>query len=749
MNYYIQQIKERLSISNIVSRYIALKSRGNTEYLGICPFHVEKTPSFTVNNQKQFYHCFGCGAHGDIILFMQNYFNIDYRDALEKLATEAGINLPKNYNNSCEINIKFERYYKVLEYTTQIYQNNLNTQECSNIMLYLESRGLSIDVIKKYRIGYAHFGNTAILNILKQHFSLDDIIESGALRKDNVSGKIYNHFAGRVIFPIFNKNSSVIGFGGRILENQSPQNTSGIVAKYINSHDSEIFAKGHNLYGINTAQDWLTYCKRINNAKHYNSVKDTVNEGSIENKISSLLANDIVQDFIKTETIILVEGYLDVLTLSSYGLENIVAPLGTAVKIEQIKLLWRCSKNPIICFDNDIAGRKAMYRIAEHILPYIESKRTLRFLQLNEEKDPADFVQKNGINTFINIVGTNTIGLADFLFESIVNDVGMIITPENSAELHRRLMIVAEKIENQQLRYEYKKYFNILYNRLTYTKMKSFFQKHNKNKNEDPSFNYYTKNKKYYMGDSGENSAKQILQVEILSEIMKKDTDNNNIAICIADIENNHNEIMIHRYILNALYLTIKFPQILQKDVTIVQLVCELIFEEEVLKSWQILIMLYHKYCMNQQSNNNLQSVDTIEQVIPILNKIYDAAVIAKIDKIPHLLSIIEKHHYSEYLIKYLNYKDNYEEQNLKNDINVEKVARFVVQSLKLYKNFILQKQIRSIEKILLEQSAEKKEQQFRNVVDSKGNELYQQLINLKVEQKNLMLEIKDCYELL
>ena len=370
---FYQQLRNQLRISDIIRQYVSLTRKGS-EYTGICPFHIEKTPSFTVNDYKKFYHCFGCSAHGDIIRFIAETKGVRYKDAAIMLATDHGIELPKITDAEKNIYEEKEHIYEVLELTKDFFVSQI-TPEARN---YLNNRGLDDGTIAKFAVGFATYGNKLTEFLLKNSVTKVDMVKAGLARvKDNTAkgdiatevkavesgAEIYEVFRNRIIFPIYNKYTKVVGFGGRNLNNDLP--------KYINSPDSIVFNKSETLYG-----------EHIATSAAY-----------------------------KSNYSILVEGYLDVIALHKAGFNQSVASLGTAVTETHIEILWECGEEIISCLDSDAAGLKATSKLIFKILDkvtvgrkegdrVIVAAKKFSFLRLPQGKDPDDFIKSVGATKF-------------------------------------------------------------------------------------------------------------------------------------------------------------------------------------------------------------------------------------------------------------------------------------------------------------------------------------------------------------
>lgn len=421
MKNVIEQIKHSIAPSRVIGSKIAIKPKGPGEYHGLCPFHKEKTPSFTVSDEKGFYHCFGCGAHGDIFTYIMNTEGLSYKDALERLANEAGVTLPKYSQKHAEEESKIDRIYQIFEITAEYYHKSLYTTEGKIALDYLRNRGLKDEIIKEYKLGYAPLNSKELLDLLQGNYSKEEIAISTVMNKGKNSD-LYNMFRGRVMFPILNRKGKVIAFGGRVLSTGEP--------KYLNSPDNPVFKKGQELFGLYSASA-IAY---------------------------------------KSNEVILVEGYMDALMLINYGIENVVAPLGTAVRIEQIELLWKIVDNPKVCLDNDNAGRRAMAKLAIESLKHITPKKSLEFVLLEDAKDPDEYINKNGANAFRDLKA-NAISLSDFIF-NVEKGSGKFSTPESRVEFKNRLFANSDTINDKSLSSTYKKYYSDKFFKLFNSKRK-------------------------------------------------------------------------------------------------------------------------------------------------------------------------------------------------------------------------------------------------------------------------------------
>ncbi|MEZ5901456.1 MAG: DNA primase [Hyphomicrobiaceae bacterium] len=406
----LDEIRARLPVSQVVGRKVALKKAGR-EYKGLSPFKVEKTPSFTVNDIKGFYHCFATGEHGDIFTFVMKTEGLEFPEAVERLAEEAGVPLPKDEPR--ERNVEAEdqraRLYRLLETSARFFETSLSQPLGSEARRYLEKRGLAAKTIGSFRLGYAPASRHALKDHLKAAgFSIADMAASGMLIAGPDIAEPYDRFRHRVMFPIQDMKGRVIAFGGRALDKDAP-------AKYLNSPETPLFHKGHVLFNAARARP---------------------------------LAHD-------KERIIAVEGYMDVVALHEGGFGEAVAPLGTALTEDQIKLLWRMNEVPTLCFDGDAAGKKAAYRAVDTALPHLKPGYSVQFAFLPDGLDPDDLIRQQGANAMSEAL-ERAQPLIDVLWERETS-AGPLTTPEQKAALEARLRALSNTIADPMVRAHYER----------------------------------------------------------------------------------------------------------------------------------------------------------------------------------------------------------------------------------------------------------------------------------------------------
>lgn len=367
----IQKVKEQNDIVDIISESVVLKRAGRN-FIGLCPFHNEKTPSFSVSQDKQIYKCFGCGEAGNVLTFVMKSKNMTFIDALKYLGDKANIEIEDN--NAQNMHNRNERLYKVNVEAARYYFNGLQSNQ--NIIQYFTRRGIINKTIRKFGLGYAKDGWQNLMNYLKRKgYTELDLLNAGLIVKGK-NNSYYDRFRNRVIFPVFDYRGRVIGFGGRVLDDSKP--------KYLNSPETDIFKKGTNLYGLNFA------------------IKEN-----------------------KDRTIIIVEGYMDCISLHQYGITNAVASLGTALTLEQAKLLKRYADRIIVSYDADLAGQSATIRGLKILK---KEGFDLRVLTVPEGKDPDEFIKNNGKEAFIKLIN-NSLPLIDY--EIKMASMGLDMKDEN------------------------------------------------------------------------------------------------------------------------------------------------------------------------------------------------------------------------------------------------------------------------------------------------------------------------------
>ena len=407
---YLDEIKTRLKVSTVISKSVSLKKRGK-EYVGLSPFKNEKTPSFTVNDEKEFYHCFATSEHGNIFDFVMKTQNFKFGEAVKHLAQLAGMQPYMFSKQDEEKEKKWKEYLSIYsQYVDFYHEELLKNENYSNARDYLKDRSLGRNEVKKFKIGYIE-KNPNFFEKLKNNFSEQTLIESGLFYLDEKKKLYVERFRGRLIFPINNISGQPIALGGRIIENID------YLAKYINSPETIFFKKGSNLYNLDVAR-----------------------------KLSN-----------KLEHIYLVEGYMDVVGLSKNGIENVVANLGTALTDRQILTLNQFFEDIIICFDGDESGYKAALRAAESSIKELKPEKQISFLFLPDKEDPDSFINKNGKNYFIDFTKQSKISIHQFIFNHYKKQTEN--NPSSMAVFEKKLRSIANTIKDNFIKKYVLEYF--------------------------------------------------------------------------------------------------------------------------------------------------------------------------------------------------------------------------------------------------------------------------------------------------
>lgn len=402
---FLDELRSKVSIADVVSEKVKLTRKGR-EYLGLCPFHNEKTPSFTVNEVKGFYHCFGCGAHGDIVKFEMEANNLPFIDALEKLSRKAGVAMPKFSKEKSAEQEKKQSLYDIMELAAAYYEKNLRLSDGKNALEYFYHRGLDDELIKKFRLGYAPNNNGLKAYLSSKGVNEHDMVELGLVSvPEDKNRSMHDFFRDRVIIPIRDKRGKVIAFGGRIMGDGQP--------KYLNSPETPVFNKRKMLYNINFARD------------------------------KGFAARNFI----------ICEGYMDVIALDKFGFEYSAAPMGTALTEDQIQEAWKIVPEPILCFDGDNAGQKAAIRSVERALPILKAGHSLKFMFLPDKMDPDEFLKAKGKDAFLSLMQQTT-PLMQLLWDKNTKDIPSS-TPEQKALIEKNIMEEVAKIADDKVRAYY------------------------------------------------------------------------------------------------------------------------------------------------------------------------------------------------------------------------------------------------------------------------------------------------------
>ena len=397
---YLEEIKLRVKVSQVVGKYVQLKKRGK-EFIGLSPFKNEKTPSFTVNDEKGFYHCFSTGEHGNIFDFLMKTRSLRFGEAVKVLASEAGMQIYKFTKYDKEKEEKYNKYKKIIKEYSEYSQSELFDKNNLFALNYLKERKLSEEVIKKFQLGFMPPNN--FFDHLSKKYSTEDINSTGLYYFVEKNQKFIDRFKNRIIFPIFNLSGDTIAFGGRIIGDVN-------LAKYINSPETEFFKKGRQLFNLNFAKD----------------------------------------DRSNSKEVIIVEGYMDVISLYSRGIKNVISNCGTAITENQINLIWKFFSDPIICLDGDKSGQQAALRIAERLFPLINEENKIYFSVLDEGKDPDDIIKAVGKEGFLKFLNNKTI-IQSFIWDTYVKKIN-INNPYEITKFEKQMRKLCSSINDNTLK---------------------------------------------------------------------------------------------------------------------------------------------------------------------------------------------------------------------------------------------------------------------------------------------------------
>jgi DNA primase len=404
---FLDELRARLSLSDIVGRKVSLKRRSGAEYAGLCPFHNEKSPSFTVNDKKGFYHCFGCGEHGDAVGFVMKTEGLSFPESVEKLAREVNLPVPRATPAERERADRAATLQQVVELAALWFQKQLRLPAGRQGLDYLRGRGLSDAVIDDFRLGFAPDSRDGVIGALKrENVPIDKIVEAGLAIQPDDGREPYDRFRGRVMFVINDRRGRAIAFGGRVMGTGEP--------KYLNSPETPLFHKGANLYCLDRARQAAT----------------------------------------KDQPVIVAEGYMDVIALHGAGFTGAVAPLGTALTEGQLGELWKLADEPYLCFDGDNAGRRAASRAAERALPLLRPGKSLRFLTLPAGEDPDSLIRTRGADAVRRILDLAR-PLSDMVWELEIEGKPAD-TPERRASLQRSVEQRVAEIADPMVREYYR-----------------------------------------------------------------------------------------------------------------------------------------------------------------------------------------------------------------------------------------------------------------------------------------------------
>ena len=543
----LDEIKNKIEISDIVGKRVVLQKRGK-EFVGLSPFQNEKTPSFTVNNEKQFYHCFSSNKHGDIFTFLVDVEGLSFPQAVEQLAEQAGVELRALTKEEEKKISSRKKIYTIMEMANKFFINNLLND--NRALSYLEGRGINKEVISEYQIGYAKNSFSSLhKHLLDKGLSNEDILLAGLIIKsEKKKNNYYDRYRDRIIFPITNTYGKTVGFGGRVINKDDKP-------KYMNSPETEIFHKGNLLY-------------------NYSNIKSPIKD---------------------IDNLVVVEGYMDAISLCSQSFKNVVAPLGTALTERQLNLIWDLVDSPIICFDGDKAGKKAAERVIELAIKNLKPGKNIRFINLDDNLDPDDYVKKNGIKSFFRIAN-DSISLNDQIWRNFLNKID-ISTPEGKANLERELRSILRLIGDKSIRKHYGLFFKECLDKIFYNNKENFMPLNRKNKS-----NIFDKIKikdsKVGSGEKIPSGLETLLIAGILiyPELIEKNIENFESLII------NHNLLDQVRNEVVDLYISEKSPDLTK-------------IKEFIISNYDEILKKELKFSKNYWSNHKNSTIETISSV--------------------------------------------------------------------------------------------------------------------------------------
>ncbi len=402
--HFLERLRDQLPVSQVVGQRVKLNRKGK-EHWGLCPFHHEKSPSFKVNDDRGRYHCFGCGKDGDIVTFVMETEGHSFPEAVERLANLAGLELPAPDPKAAERADKRKSYHEIMELACRFFEAQLKSGNHRAVQDYIQLRALSPQTLALYRVGYAPPGNQLKTALEARGVSEADMLELGLIKKPEDGRAPFDFFRDRLMFPISDRQGRIIAFGGRVLGDGKP--------KYLNSSDTPLFNKSETLFGLAQARQ----------AIHAN------------------------------KTLLVAEGYMDVLALAQAGFRYALAPLGTAMTEQHLGLLWRLAPEPILCLDGDSAGQAAAQRAGERALPLLKPGQSLRFLSLPEGQDPDDFLKDQGASAFSQAM-EGARPMSEQLWSACLAEAPTD-SPERQAAFWNRLRALADSIQDPEVRRGY------------------------------------------------------------------------------------------------------------------------------------------------------------------------------------------------------------------------------------------------------------------------------------------------------
>ncbi len=398
---YLNEIKLRLKVSQVVGKSVNLKKRGK-EFIGLSPFKNEKTPSFTVNDEKEFYHCFSTGEHGNIFDFLMKTKSLGFGEAVKTLAAEAGMQPYRFSSFDKKKDLRFQVYKNIFNEYSNFFNQQLFSSTNQEALNYLFQRGLKKNIIEEFKMGYVPWKNDFYDELIKK-YSEDEINLTGLYYKNDKTGKYIDRFNSRIIFPINNIAGDPIAFGGRIIRESK-------LAKYINSPETEFYKKGNMIFNLDKAKSLRS----------------------------------------STEEVLIVEGYMDAVSVYAAGIKNVISNSGTAITERQINLIWKFFSNPTICLDGDESGQKAAFRIAERLFPLINENNKIYFSIMPDGKDPDDYIKQNGKDGLLNLLNDKQI-IQSFIWNYQLNKIDQN-NPYEVSRFEKEIKKLAYSIQDETLK---------------------------------------------------------------------------------------------------------------------------------------------------------------------------------------------------------------------------------------------------------------------------------------------------------
>jgi len=398
---YLDEIKLRLKVSQVVGKTVQLKKRGK-EFIGLSPFKNEKTPSFTVNDEKEFYHCFSTGEHGNIFDFLMKTKSFGFGEAVKTLAAEAGMQPYRFSNFDKKKDFRFQSYKNIHKHYSDYFHKQLFVSKNRDALEYLHKRGLKKEIMEEFQIGYVPWKND-FYNDLSKKYSEEEISLTGLYYKSDKTREFIDRFNSRIIFPVNNITGDTIAFGGRVVRD-------GKLAKYINSPETEFYKKGNTIFNLDKAKNLRS----------------------------------------ETNNVLIVEGYMDVVSVYASGIKNVIANSGTAFTESQINLVWKFFSNPVICLDGDESGQKAALRIAERLFSLINESNKIYFTIMPDSKDPDDYIKENGKDGFLKLINQKQI-IQSFIWNYQIEKINQN-NPYEISKFEKDIKKLALSIQDETLK---------------------------------------------------------------------------------------------------------------------------------------------------------------------------------------------------------------------------------------------------------------------------------------------------------